>query len=73
AGIILGLINFGSTYYIIKSMASFESSVVFPIVNVGIVSLSTLTGFFIFREKLSWINWLGIFLSLTAIMLIAYA
>ncbi len=73
AGIVLGLINFGSTYYIIKSMASFESSVVFPIVNVGIVSLSTLTGFFIFREKLSWINWVGIFLSLTAILLIAYA
>lgn len=73
AGFILGLINFGSTYYIIKSMATFESAVVFPIVNVGIVSLSTLIGFFAFREKLSLVNWIGIFLSLIAILLIAYA
>ena len=73
AGIVLGMINFGSTYYIIKSMATFESAVVFPIINVGIVSLSTLIGFFAFREKLSMVNWIGIFLSLAAILLIAYA
>ncbi len=73
AGFILGLINFGSTYYIIKSMATFESAVVFPIVNVGIVSLSTLIGYFGFREKLSWINWIGIILAIIAIIIIAKA
>jgi drug/metabolite transporter (DMT)-like permease len=73
AGIILGLLNYGSTYYMIMSMATFDSAVVFPVVNVGIVGLSTLIGFFAFKEQLSWVKWLGILLSLTAILLIAYA
>jgi drug/metabolite transporter (DMT)-like permease len=73
AGIILGLLNYGSTYYMIMSMATFDSAVVFPVVNVGIVGLSTLIGFFAFKEHLSWVKWLGILLSLTAILLIAYA
>lgn len=73
AGIILGLINFGSTFYILKAMGVFESSVVFPITNAGIVSLSALTGYFFFREKLSLKNWIGIGLAIIAILLIANA
>ena len=73
AGIILGLLNFGSTFYILKSMGLYDSSVVFPISNVGIVGLSALTGFFFFREKLSKMNWLGIVFAILAILLIAKA
>lgn len=71
AGIILGMLNFGSTFYILKSMGEFDSSVVFPIANAGIVSLSALVGYLLFREKLSKQNWLGILLALLAILLIA--
>jgi drug/metabolite transporter (DMT)-like permease len=73
AGIILGLINFGSTFYILKAMGLFESSVVFPITNAGIVSLSALIGYFFFREKLKLINWIGILLAIVAIIMIANA
>jgi len=73
AGTILGLVNFGSTYYMLKAMGVFESSVVFPVANSAIVMLSALTGFLIFREKLYRVNWLGIGLSIIAIIVIAYA
>ncbi len=73
AGIILGLINFGSTYTLFKALSFYESSLVFPVANAGIVGLSTLTGFFIFKEKLTLVNWGGIILSLIAILIIAFA
>ncbi len=73
AGIILGLLNFGSTFYILKSMGVYESAVVFPVTNAGIVCLSALVGFFFFREKLSRQNWAGIILAVLAILLIANA
>jgi drug/metabolite transporter (DMT)-like permease len=73
AGTILGLLNFGSTFYILKSMGVYESAVVFPVANAGIVSLSALTGYILFREKLSRMNWAGILLAILAILLIANA
>ncbi len=72
-GITLGLLNFGSTFYILKALWYFDSSMVFPVANAGIVGLSSLAGFFAFREKLSLLNWTGIILAITAIIMIAYA
>lgn len=72
-GTILGLINFGSTFYILKAMGIYSSSVVFPVTNAGVVSLSALAGFLFFREKLSIRNWIGILLAILAILLIANA
>ncbi len=71
-GILLGSFNFGNGYFLIKSMAYFQSSVLFPIVNVSIVSLSTLIGLFVFGERLKWINWIGIILAIFAILLISW-
>ncbi len=70
-GILLGLLNFGSTFYLIKAMERHESSVVFPLANAAIVGLSSLAGYFGFREKLSLVNWTGIVLSIIAILIIA--
>jgi len=72
-GVFLGLINFGSTYYMLKAIAVFESSIVFTITNAAIVGLSGLAGYFVFREKLSWINRVGIILAIIAIIIIAKA
>jgi drug/metabolite transporter (DMT)-like permease len=72
-GVFLGLINFGSTYYMLKAISVFESSVVFPVTNAAIVGLSGIVGYFGFRERLSWINWMGILLAVTAILIIANA
>lgn len=73
AGTLLGLLNFSSTYYFLMALGSLESCVVFPILNVGIVAMSALTAFFIFREKLSIVNWIGVLLAMAAILSIAYA
>ncbi len=72
-GTILGLLNYSTTYFMLLAMSVFQSNVLFPIQNVGIVMLSALFGLFLFKEKLSLINWIGIFLSIMAILLIAFA
>ncbi|MCP4553311.1 MAG: hypothetical protein GY834_15005 [Bacteroidetes bacterium] len=51
----------------------FESNVLFPLQNVGIVMLTAIIGLLVFKEKLSVINWIGIFVSVLAILLIAFA
>jgi drug/metabolite transporter (DMT)-like permease len=73
AGIILGLFNYLSTYYFFKSLDLYPNSVFFPVFNAGIVSLSALTGFLVFREKLRPINWAGIVAAIIAIIVIALA
>lgn len=72
AGMFLGLINFGSTFYMLKAISVFESSVVFPVTNAAIVGLSGIAGYFGFREKLTWINISGIGLAIVSILIIAY-
>lgn len=73
AGIVLGFFNFGSTYFFFRSLELFPPSVFFPIFNAGIVTLSALAGYFIFKEKLRTLNWIGIGLAVLAITLIAFS
>jgi drug/metabolite transporter (DMT)-like permease len=72
AGIILGIPNFFSIYFILKALSSnvLESSQLYPMANVFIVILSSLAGVILFKEKLSKINAIGILLSVVAIALI---
>lgn len=71
-GILLGAINFGTMYFIILALNSkvFEPSVLFPINNLSILTISTLVSVMVFKEKLSSKNWLGIGLSLLAILIL---
>jgi len=52
-GLLLGVFNFGSIFFILKtlSLPGWESSAIFPINNVSVVALSTLSALVIFREK----------------------
>ncbi len=68
AGIILGLLNFYSTYYFFKGVAVVDSAVFFPVLNTGIVSISTVIGYFVFKEKLNFTNWIGIFTAIATII-----
>lgn len=74
-GIILGIPNFGSIYFLLRAlgMEGLESSSIFALNNVGIVLISALLGYFFFKEKLSRLNIAGISLSILAIVLIALA
>lgn len=73
AGIILGLPNYGSIYFLIKTLElpGLESSVIFPINNVAIVICSAVMGVVLFKEKLSIKNKSGIALAVLAIAIIA--
>lgn len=70
-GFLLGTFNFWNAWAFIKSMNIFESSMLFPTVNVSVVSISAFVGLLFFKEKLKIINWIGIFMALIAILLIS--
>lgn len=72
-GIILGAANFGSLYFFMNTLnkSKLDSSIVFGINNLAIVAISLSLGFFIFKEKLSIINKVGIILSLISIVLLS--
>ncbi|CAG0990731.1 MAG: EamA family transporter [Bacteroidetes bacterium] len=74
-GFFLGIVNYGSIVFLIKSLqlTNVESSVVFPLNNIGIVVATSVSSFFIFKEKMSKKNVFGIFLSAVAIFLIAFS
>jgi len=73
AGICLGVPNYFSIYFLVKTLRSdiLESSGIFAINNVSIVALSTFAGIFIFKEKLIRKNWVGIALAILSIILIS--
>lgn len=72
AGILLGVPNFGSIYFLLKSLGiGLDGSVVFPINNVSIIALSSLLAFLFFREKLSFYNVIGVVVAILSIVLIA--
>ena len=73
AGICLGVPNYFSIYFLVKTLRSdiLESSGIFAINNVSIVTLSTFAGIFLFKEKLIKKNWIGIGLAILSIILIS--
>ncbi len=71
AGMILGLLNWFSTLYFLKGLDIFDVSVFVPLYNIGVVALSAIIGFLVFKEKLTKLNWIGISLAIIAIFLIA--
>jgi drug/metabolite transporter (DMT)-like permease len=75
AGLALGVPNYGSIYFLLQSFehTNMESSVIFPINNMGIVALSAVAAYIFFGEKLSGLNWAGIGTAVLAIGLISMA
>jgi uncharacterized membrane protein len=74
AGICIGVPNYFSIWCLMGALKGYtgNSSAIIPINNMGIVLITALVAWLIFKEKLSTINWLGIVLSLGAIALIAF-
>ena len=73
-GIGLGIPNYLTLHFFVRSLQSpiFESSQVFPIVNMGVIVLTALAGILLFSEKLSFFNWGGILVAVLAISLITF-
>ncbi|RZK80447.1 MAG: EamA/RhaT family transporter [Pedobacter sp.] len=71
-GCILGFFNFLNILFYLKAHRAMSDnpSTVFASMNLGVIILGTLTGVFIFKEKLNKQNYLGLALALVAIILI---
>ncbi|MCQ9329689.1 EamA family transporter [Pelistega suis] len=74
AGLILGLFNFGNILFYIRAHQVFKDNptLVFTTMNIGVISLGTLVGALIFKEKISRINALGIILAIAAVYLLYF-
>jgi len=75
-GLLLGAVNFGSIFFLVRALnyssptgLHMDSSVIFGANNISIVALSVLVGLLVFKEKLKFINWIGIVLSALALLL----
>ena len=69
-GICLGVINYFSTFCVYHAMRCFDNVVLFPVYNIGVVSVTALTGWLLFKEKLTWKNYLGLAIAIIAVILI---
>lgn len=74
AGILLGIPNYFSIFYLIKALKSsyLSSSAIIPINNIGILFIVSVWSVFICKEKLTKLNYIGLLLSLIAIALIFF-
>lgn len=72
-GIILGIPNYFSVFFMIRALQykGLSSAVVFTLNHTSIIVLTTLLGIFLFKEKISFNNWIGLALALLSIVLVA--
>ena len=72
AGICLGIPNFFSIYLIVVLLSDgWQGSILFPMLNVAIILMTTLVGLFIFKEDFSRNRKAGIILAIFAIILLS--
>lgn len=71
-GLLLGIVNYGSVYFLLKTLEQWDSSYAFTINNIGIVMVSGIIAHRFFNEKLSRTNLIGMLLAIVAIALISF-
>ncbi|ALM47436.1 transporter [Flavobacterium psychrophilum] len=71
-GALIGIFNFGNILFYLKAHKAFAEnpSTVFAAMNMGVIILGSLAGIIIFKEKVTKLNYFGLFLALTAIVII---
>ncbi len=70
-GLALGLPNYFSMYYLLKTLEEYQGSSIFPVNNIGIVATSTLVAYVFFKEALSRLKLIGLCLAIVAIILMS--
>lgn len=73
-GVLLGIPNYLSIYFLFQALlkTGWESTVVFPLVNISVVISTTIAGFILFKEKLNRYNQVGILLAIVAVFIITW-
>lgn len=73
AGVLLGVLNWFSTYFFIKGLYILPISLFIPVFNAALIFIAAVSGYFFFGEKLSVLNRIGILMALLAIAVIAFS
>jgi drug/metabolite transporter (DMT)-like permease len=74
-GVVFGIPNFFSLSFMLQALEVKSlggGSVVFPLVSIGVVVLSSIIGLVLFKEKLTKGNWIGILFSVLAIAIFSF-
>jgi drug/metabolite transporter (DMT)-like permease len=73
-GAILGVFNFGNIVFYMKAHRALPDSpsLVFTGMNIGVIAVGALVGVFLFKEKLSKYNKIGVLLAIISVVLIAF-
>ncbi len=71
-GLILGIPNYFSMYFLLESLNDLPSSSVFPIANMGVILCSTLFSILLFQEKTTKKKSLALLCSILAILFISF-
>lgn len=71
-GCVLGFFNFGNILFYLKAHREMAEnpSTVFAAMNIGVIIAGSIIGIFLFKERLSKLNYFGLILALAAIILI---
>ncbi|MCQ2077115.1 MAG: hypothetical protein MJZ20_08880 [Bacteroidaceae bacterium] len=68
-GIILGAINLGCTSGMVRALNEMSTSLFYPLYNIGIVLIATIVGASFFKEKIKWLQLIGVVMAIVAIAL----
>lgn len=73
-GLMLGVPNFFSMIFLLKSLEAFDNNgaFIYPVVNIGIILGGALISVSIFKDRLLRINYIGVFLALVSLILISW-
>jgi len=70
AGIVLGIPNYFSIYFVLLALENLGGIYVFPILNIGVVLFSSIISWLFYQEQMSKTNWIGIVLACLSIIII---
>ncbi|HEX7340295.1 MAG TPA: EamA/RhaT family transporter [Rhodanobacteraceae bacterium] len=73
--LLLGIFNFGDIVFYVQAHRhmAHDPALVFSTMNIGVIVMAALVGVWLFREKLSRVNVLGIVLAVAAVLMLATA
>ena len=68
-GVILGTINLACTSCTVRGLSLLPTGLYYPLYNIGIVIIATIIGIVFFKEKIKWLQILGLLIAVAAISL----
>jgi uncharacterized membrane protein len=74
AGIILGIPNYFSIYFLLMALTAFEGNGAFvmPVLSIGIIVIASVISATFLGDKLNRVNMAGVLVAILAIILLSY-